>query len=41
MKNIIKTKDLKIGYDDVIIVPSFNCEIKKHCITSIIGPNGC
>ena len=41
MENIIKTKDLKIGYDDVIIVPSFNCEIKKHCITSIIGPNGC
>lgn len=29
MKNIIKTKDLKIGYDDVIIVPSFNCEIKS------------
>lgn len=41
MENIIKTKKLKIGYDGLIIVPEFNCEIKKHCITSIIGPNGC
>ena len=41
MENIIKTKNLKIGYDGLIIVPKFNCEIKKHCITSIIGPNGC
>ena len=41
MENIIKTKKLKIGYDGLIIVPEFKCEIKKHCITSIIGPNGC
>ena len=41
MENIIKTENLKIGYDGLIIVPKFNCEIKKHCITSIIGPNGC
>lgn len=41
MDTIIKTTNLKIGYDDLIIVPSFNVEIKKHCITSIIGPNGC
>lgn len=41
MENIIKTKNLKIGYDGLIIVPKFNCEIKKNCITSIIGPNGC
>lgn len=41
MENIIKTENLKIGYDGLIIVPEFNCEIKKQCITSIIGPNGC
>ena len=41
MENIIKTENLKISYDGLIIVPEFNCEIKKQCITSIIGPNGC
>ena len=41
MENIIKTKNLKIGYDGLIIVPEFNKKKKKHCITSIIGPNGC
>lgn len=41
MENSIVTKQLKVGYDGNIIVPSFNAEIKKGKITSIIGANGC
>ena len=39
--NSIVTKELKVGYDGRIIVPSFDIEIKKGKITSIIGANGC
>ena len=41
MENSIVTKELKIGYDGHIIVPSFDIELKKGKITSIIGANGC
>lgn len=40
-ENSIVTQKLKIGYDDVIIVPEFDVEFKKGKITSIIGANGC
>ena len=40
-ENSIVTKELKIGYNSNIIVPSFDIEIKKGKITSIIGANGC
>lgn len=40
-ENSIVTKELKIGYNGNIIVPSFDIEIKKGKITSIIGSNGC
>lgn len=40
MEKVIKTKDLKIAYENNIVVPSFNIEIKKGKITSIIGANG-
>ena len=41
MENSIVTKSLKVGYDGNIIVPSFDVELKKGKITSIIGANGC
>ena len=37
----IETKDLKVGYDKLIIVPEFNIKFEKGKITSIIGANGC
>ena len=37
----IETENLKIGYNDNIIVESLNMKIEKGKITSIIGPNGC
>ena len=37
----IKTIDLKVGYDEHIVVPDFNADFIKGKITSIIGPNGC
>lgn len=40
-ENSIVTKELKIGYNNNIIVPSFDIEIKKGKVTSIIGANGC
>ena len=40
-ENSIITKELKIGYNGNIIVPSFDIEIKKGKVTSIIGANGC
>ena len=40
-ENSIVTKELKIGYNGNIIVPSFDIEIKKGKVTSIIGANGC
>ena len=39
--NSIVTEALKVGYDGRIIVPSFDVEIKKGKITSVIGANGC
>ena len=41
MSNAIETKNLKVGYDKVIIVPDFNIGFEKGKITSIIGANGC
>lgn len=41
MENSIVTRDLSIGYDGTIIVPSLNSEIHRGKITSIIGANGC
>ena len=37
----IETKNLKVGYDKVIIVPDFNVSLEAGKITSIIGANGC
>lgn len=37
----IVTKELKIGYDGHIVVPSFNIRIQNGKITSVIGANGC
>lgn len=41
MKEAIATNNLKIGYDDFIVVPSFDADFIDGKITSIIGPNGC
>ena len=41
MENCIITNDLKVAYDDFVVIPDFNIEIKKGKITSIIGANGC
>lgn len=40
MEKIIETKNLKIAYDSNIVVPSFNVQIEKGKITSIVGANG-
>lgn len=37
----IVVKDLKVGYDANIIIPSLNIEIPKGKVTMIIGSNGC
>ncbi|OCA81149.1 ABC transporter ATP-binding protein [Pradoshia sp. D12] len=37
----LSARNLKIGYDGNVIVPSLNLDIKKGAITAIIGPNGC
>ena len=39
MENCIN--NLKIAYDDYVVIPNFNIKIKKGKITSIIGANGC
>lgn len=39
--NILSTENLKIGYEDKIIVHDLNLQIKEGEITTIIGPNGC
>lgn len=39
--NILSAKDVKIGYDDKIIVEQLSLEIETGKITTIIGPNGC
>ncbi|MEG1528291.1 MAG: ABC transporter ATP-binding protein [Clostridia bacterium] len=39
--NSISTQNLKIGYQDTIIVPKLDITLEKGKITSIIGPNGC
>lgn len=41
MKNAIKTKDLKVGYDKKVIIEDLNLTIEKGKVTSIIGSNGC
>ncbi|MCT2345171.1 ABC transporter ATP-binding protein [Bacillales bacterium AN1005] len=39
--NILTAKDVKIGYDEKIIVEQLSLEIETGKITTIIGPNGC
>ncbi len=39
--DIIKTENLNIGYEDVLIVEDLNLNIPKGKVTSIIGANGC
>lgn len=41
VKQGIVTKELKVGYDGRIIVPSFDISINAGKITSVIGANGC
>ena len=41
MENCIITNNLKVAYDDYVVIPNFNIKIKKGKITSIIGANGC
>lgn len=41
MKNAIKIKDLKIGYDKKTIIEELDLSLEEGKITSIIGPNGC
>ena len=41
MENAVKTKELKVGYDEHIVVPNFDATFIKGKVTSIIGPNGC
>ena len=41
MENCIVTNNLKVSYDDFVVIPDFNIAIKKGKITSIIGANGC
>lgn len=39
--DILSTDQLKIGYEDKIIVDDLNLRVKEGQITTIIGPNGC
>ena len=41
MDNAVLTEKLKVGYDETIIVPSFDAGFIQGKVTSIIGPNGC
>ena len=36
-----KTNNLKLCYDEKIILDDINIEIEKGKITALIGPNGC
>ena len=38
---MLNAKNLKIGYDDRIIIENLSLSIEKGQVTSIIGPNGC
>ena len=37
----IEIKDLKVSYDDRVIIPNANLKIPSNKITMLIGPNGC
>lgn len=37
----VKTENLVVGYDKVIVVPDFNAAFPKGKTTSVIGANGC
>lgn len=41
MESSIVVKDLQVGYDSNIIIPSLNIEIPKGKVTMLIGSNGC
>ncbi|SEN91120.1 iron complex transport system ATP-binding protein [Amphibacillus marinus] len=38
---MISVEDVKVGYDDQLIIDSLSITIPKGQITTIIGPNGC
>lgn len=38
---MISASNLKVGYEDKIIIENLNLEINKGEVVSIIGPNGC
>lgn len=38
---MLRAKNLKVGYEDRIIIENLNLSIKQGEIVSIIGPNGC
>ncbi len=38
---IIKATQLKVGYDNLIVIEDLSVEIKKGSISTIIGENGC
>ncbi|WP_322379345.1 ABC transporter ATP-binding protein [Clostridium perfringens] len=38
---MIKAKDLKLCYDEKIILDNINLDIEKGKITALIGSNGC
>ncbi len=38
---MIKASNLKVGYEDKIIIENLSIDIKKGQIVSILGPNGC
>ncbi|MDD5937217.1 MAG: ABC transporter ATP-binding protein, partial [Clostridiales bacterium] len=41
MESSIDVKELKVAYDQNVIIPSLNLSIPKGKITMIIGSNGC
>ena len=38
---MLKANNLKVGYEEKIIIENLNIDIKKGQIVSILGPNGC
>ena len=39
--NVIEVRDLKVGYDNKVIIDNMTLGIRKGAITTIIGENGC
>lgn len=38
---MISASNLKVGYEDKVIIENLNLEVNKGEVVSIIGPNGC